>query len=88
MHHAESHQQQGAQIGPLGPGAAREGQRGQGQQAGQGRPRRRDEQGVQPQNGQPRRRQRTAEDRDAAGENLKDPKKRNLGDALKQRGDR
>lgn len=29
-----------------------------------------------------------AEDRDAAGENLKDPEKRTLGDAFKQRGDR
>lgn len=28
-----------------------------------------------------------AEDRDAAGENLKDPERRNLGDVLKQRGD-
>ena len=28
------------------------------------------------------------EDRDAAGENLKDPEKRTLGDAMKQRGDR
>lgn len=29
-----------------------------------------------------------ATDRDAAGENLKDPQKRTLGDAMKQRGDR
>ena len=29
-----------------------------------------------------------ATDRDAAGENLKDPEKRHLGDAFKQRGDR
>lgn len=29
-----------------------------------------------------------AEDRDAAGENLKNPEKRTLGDAFKQRGDR
>lgn len=28
-----------------------------------------------------------AEDRDAAGENLRDPEKRTLGDAFKQRGD-